>query len=295
MPKRLTIEYIKEQFEKEEYILLVNIYKNSRQKLNYVCFRGHKHSITWSDWNNGRRCPYCANRLVCKDNCLKTLYPELAKELHPTKNGNLIADEVLLGSNKKIWWICDKGHEWCTSPNNRSNHGTNCPYYVKNIKLDIEFIRSEFAKEDYKLLTTEYKNNKQKLDYICPEGHKHTITYANWATGYRCPTCAIINNSGKNHYNWKGGITCEPYCSVWLDKEFKKSILERDNYQCQNPDCWGTSKKLTGHHIDYNKKNCDPSNIITVCDSCNIRANYNRKYWQNFYTDIMIKRGLSNV
>ena len=35
------------------------------------------------------------------------------------------------------------------------------------MKKTIEFIRSEFAKENYKLLTTEYRNNRQKLDYIC--------------------------------------------------------------------------------------------------------------------------------
>jgi len=45
--------------------------------------------------------------------------------------------------------------------------------------------------------------------------------------------------------------------------------------------------KLMGHHIDYNKKNCDPSNIITVCGSCNSRANKDREYWTKFYREIM--------
>ena len=92
---------------------------------------------------------------------------------------------------------------------------------------------------------------------------------------------------GRNNPNWRGGIACEPYCQIWFNKEFKKSILERDNYQCQNPGCYGTGSRLAGHHIDYNKKNCDPSNIITLCDSCNSRANFNRKYWMNFYQIIM--------
>ena len=34
-------------------------------------------------------------------------------------------NEVTFGSIKKIWWICDKGHEWQATPNNRSN-GQGC-------------------------------------------------------------------------------------------------------------------------------------------------------------------------
>ena len=92
---------------------------------------------------------------------------------------------------------------------------------------------------------------------------------------------------GEDSPHWKGGISCEPYCDAWADKEYKKSILERDNYECQNPDCWGTSKRLTIHHINYVKKHCDPWNLITLCNSCNARANFNRDYWTKFYQTIM--------
>lgn len=43
------------------------------------------------------------------------LYPELAKEWHPTKNGELSPEAVSKGSSKKVWWKCSKcGHEWPT-------------------------------------------------------------------------------------------------------------------------------------------------------------------------------------
>lgn len=89
---------------------------------------------------------------------------------------------------------------------------------------------------------------------------------------------------------WKGGISAEPYCCIFSIKEFKDMIKERDNYKCQNPDCFGNSNHLCVHHIDYDKKNCELNNLITVCVSCNSRANGCREYWQKFYQEAIEKR-----
>ena len=47
---------------------------------------------------------------------LKKINPKLAKEWHPTKNGNLTPKDVTPSSGQKVWWICDnrghKGHWW---------------------------------------------------------------------------------------------------------------------------------------------------------------------------------------
>lgn len=96
--------------------------------------------------------------------------------------------------------------------------------------------------------------------------------------------------TGENNGNWKGGIACESYCKDWTFPEFKEIIKERDGYKCQNPDCWGKSKRLDVHHINYIKKDCHPLNLITLCASCNSRANGSkekpRDYWQELYTNI---------
>lgn len=60
MANRLTYEFVKEQFEKEGYELLEETYINSKTKMRYRCPEGHEHSISWGDWNKGRRCPYCS-------------------------------------------------------------------------------------------------------------------------------------------------------------------------------------------------------------------------------------------
>jgi len=95
---------------------------------------------------------------------------------------------------------------------------------------------------------------------------------------------------GENCHLWKGGIAQEPYCDVWGDRDFKEDIKERDNYECQNPDCWKTNNKLCIHHIDYIKKNCHPNNLITLCFSCNSRANSNRDYWTEYYSAIILMK-----
>ena len=224
--KRLTLEFVRKEFEKEGYILLSNLYINSnKQYLYYVCPNGHKHNIKYGNWQRGVRCPYCK----------------------------------------------------------------------KNGKPKIGFIRSEFKKEGYIILTNTYTNSYTKLNYICPLGHNHSVAWSDWYHhNSRCPSCAGLKHSerisGNRHHNWKGGVSCEPYCDVWLDKDFKESIKERDGYMCLNPVCTNKIKQLSIHHIDYNKKNCKPSNLITLCRSCNSSANFNRGWHQSWYKTIMNNR-----
>ena len=96
----------------------------SKKKVWWKCEKGEDHeweAIIYSRKNNG--CSICSGRKVVLSNCLTTTYPELAKEWHPTKNGDLTPNDITSGSNKKIWWKCNKGadHEWLVSPNRRTH------------------------------------------------------------------------------------------------------------------------------------------------------------------------------
>ena len=92
---------------------------------------------------------------------------------------------------------------------------------------------------------------------------------------------------GGNHWNWRGGITSDPYGLDFQNREFRTMIFERDGYKCQNPDCWGECRSLRRHHINYNKTDCATDNLITLCQSCNMRANQNRKWHEAFYGSLM--------
>lgn len=91
--------------------------------------------------------------------------------------------------------------------------------------------------------------------------------------------------SGANAPNWLGGLSKKPYCKEFT-ASFKDEIREWDEFECRNPYCWETATRLAVHHIDYVKTNCHFNNLISVCTSCNIRANTHRKYWRRFYTRV---------
>jgi hypothetical protein len=285
MSKKHTIEFVKSQFKKEGYTLLSRNYIGAHSKLDYICPEGHKHFMNWNKWQQGRRCVYCANDKISK---IKRLDFNIVKCSFKKENYILLTKKYK-NAHQKLKYICPKGHyhsiKW-----NSWQQGNRCPYCAGNGKLTIDFVQKEFEKENYVLLSKNYKNSQQKLDYICSSGHRHTTSWDNWRGGARCPTCFFIKNSGFNHPMWKGGISCEPYCDVWLDKDFKRSIKDRDGNKCLNPDCWKTAKRLTIHHVDYDKKNCEPYNLITLCTSCNSRANKDREWHEDWYKAIIYRR-----
>lgn len=86
---------------------------------------------------------------------------------------------------------------------------------------------------------------------------------------------------GEKSRAWKGGISFEPYSIDWT-KTLRRAIRERDNYICQLCSQYGN----VVHHKDYDKKNCNPNNLITLCRKCNAKVNFNRNYWTNYFRNL---------
>lgn len=55
----ITIKKIKKELGLEEYVLLTDSYENAQQHLDVKCSKGHKYSVTWTNWQQGHRCPVC--------------------------------------------------------------------------------------------------------------------------------------------------------------------------------------------------------------------------------------------
>lgn len=87
---------------------------------------------------------------------------------------------------------------------------------------------------------------------------------------------------GDKNPNWQGGKSFEPYAIDWTNT-LKRSIRERDFYTCQICKEPQGDIALPVHHIDYNKKNNNPNNLITLCKSCHSKTNYNRRDWIKYF------------
>jgi hypothetical protein len=103
----------------------------SKIKVWWQCAKDSSHA--WqSSVNNrlkGRGCPHCL-----RGPSLSTKFPDIAKEWHPTKNGELKPSDVSYGSARRVWWQCleNQSHEWESSVHNRTALGgvKKCPLCV---------------------------------------------------------------------------------------------------------------------------------------------------------------------
>lgn len=103
--------------------------------------------------NRGNGCPYLSGHAVYRGfNDLQTVNPELAKQWHPTKNGNLKPTDVTANSEKKVWWFLSYNDEktgknfnfeWKAMICNRNN-GNGCPYLMiyKGEKYVHQYLKS---------------------------------------------------------------------------------------------------------------------------------------------------------
>lgn len=87
---------------------------------------------------------------------------------------------------------------------------------------------------------------------------------------------------GEKHHCWKGGLSLLPYSSNFT-KKYRSKIRERDGFRCQL--CNKEPKKtLQVHHINYDKKNTNDENLISLCSHCHPKTNFNREYWIEYFS-----------
>ena len=105
-----------------------DITARSSKKVWWICKNGHEWlSVIRFRTQRGTGCPVCSGHKAGKNNNLAVQFPQIAKEWHPTKNGDLTPKDVTYGSGKQVWWKCSKGHNWQTTAVSRSK-GKSCPY-----------------------------------------------------------------------------------------------------------------------------------------------------------------------
>ncbi len=141
------------------------------------------------------------------------------------------------------------------------------------------------------------KKPYQMTDEIRKRMSETHIGLNTWCKGKQHSKETRKKMSGKNSVHWKGGISFEPY-SVKFNKELRELIRNRDGHKCRlcnMPECENI-RKLSVHHINYDKKNCLPSNLLALCVRCNTKVNFKREYWTGHFTNLLKKqRKLENT
>jgi 5-methylcytosine-specific restriction endonuclease McrA len=88
--------------------------------------------------------------------------------------------------------------------------------------------------------------------------------------------------TGEKSHLWKGGTSFLPYSPKWT-KHLREQVRERDQRKCFI--C--KEKAHAVHHIDYNKRNCEEWNLITLCNQCHSKTNHNRENWIKFFQPVV--------
>lgn len=127
----------------------------------------------------------------------------------------------------------------------------------------------------------------------CSEFFKNNPNSGMFQPGYKKPqeVREKASQSLKERYkdktktsNWQGGKSFEKY-SLLFDQQMKDRVRTRDNFVCQLcgvPELEGR-RRLDVHHIDYDKKNSCIDNLISLCQKCHLKTNYDRARWKELF------------
>ncbi len=190
-------------YEKNDGLTPANVTPNSNKMVWWRCSQRHEWQATINNRTNGDGCPYCSGRYVIKgENDLQTVNPRLANEWNYKKNKKLTPADVMPNGGQKVWWKCNKGHEWQATINARSQ-GRGCPICSAERNTSFPEYALVFYLEKYGLeVIHSYKQQGYELDVYVPS-KKIAIEY----DGYFWHKNKKTNDLEKNQKCQKDGIT----------------------------------------------------------------------------------------
>lgn len=175
----------------------------SHRKVWFRCEKDHSwEAAVYSVAVSGCRCPYCCGvKAIPGKTDLGTLHPDLARQWDTQRNTENL-EQVLPGSHKKVFWLCEKGHSWQAAPFSRTKEkGSGCPYCTGRAVLkgfnDLESLRPKLAREWYQPLNGTLRpgdvtlGSNKKVWWRCEEHHVwQAAVYSRTRTrASHCPVC----------------------------------------------------------------------------------------------------------
>ena len=172
----------------EEYLPYSNKY------VAWICEEGHRWEEKINNRTvNGLECPYCTgSRPIPGVNDLGALYPWLVAQWNQDENGCLKPTDVFPQSNKRVSWVCERGHKWETKIYHRTD-GQECPYCtgVRPIvgKTDLETLEPGIsqqwsAEKNGGRLPSEFSRFSHfGAIWKCDQGHEYSMPIYRRARG----------------------------------------------------------------------------------------------------------------
>jgi hypothetical protein len=170
-------------------------------KIHWRCAVAPDHVwISTFNRRHGERCPFCKGSKLSKTNSLATM-PEVAKYLHPTKNGKLKAKDIRIADRRVVWWKCPAGpdHEWQAKVCTKTQGSVGCPFCNSNYLSITNSLAGKFPEiarewhptKNKKVTAAEVNaGTAEKYWWKCTLGHVW-LQGVNTRTrrGANCPTC----------------------------------------------------------------------------------------------------------
>lgn len=253
---------------------------NSVTKTSWECSAGHVWQSAYNWIQQGRGCPHC-----------NKLYP-------PTKIS--IEDYHTLATRRSISWIGETLPEYTTVKTLwKCAFGHIIEESYQRVKARKKVCRQcNLCIDCGDLIPVGLRKcEKCKIEYLQRTGGQCIGDCGKMmsAPGMICLSCRNKRDwrddsyraqmTGETAPRWAGGLSLSPYGPGWTG-ELKEGIRERDNHICIICREWGNHV----HHINYDKADHRPKNLITLCCSCHIKTNANREYWESVLFPIAIGR-----
>lgn len=192
-------------------LLPSEVMSKSSTKYWWKCDKEHEWEANLSSrTKNGHGCPVCANQKVLAGfNDLESQYPEVAKRWHPTNNGELLPSNIIAKSNKKYFWLCDKGHSYLAPTlyliddrkcgvcaNMQTEIGINS---LKDTHPELE---KEYSHKNKKNFSSYRENSKAKVIWVCNKGHEwESSIHKRTQLGRGCHECkGFTLSKGSNDF-----------------------------------------------------------------------------------------------
>lgn len=187
---KLDYEYIKEYIESFGYKLISSEYIKSNIRLDMMCDKGHKCSISWDNFKYGRRCKECASKI--KADKFKLNYQDV-KDYIEKFGCKLLSDDYINNSKKlRIQCSCGNIYEMTFKHFKQYEKYRKCIKCRNNKskKFSYKYVKEFIEKEGYKLISETYVNANEKLLIQCDKNHLYHATFRGFRFGRRCTRCS---------------------------------------------------------------------------------------------------------